>query len=224
MAKNFPSQARVVIIGGGIAGCSVAYHLTKLGWSDVVLLERKQLTCGTTWHAAGLVREVLGSFTMSRLASYSMKLFKGLEAETGQAIGLKQNGSIGIATNQARWEEHRRGADLGKALGIEAALLSAAEVKQPYPILNVDDIIGAVYFPNDGQVNPADTTMALAKGARNGGATIFEDSKGTAIHRRHGRLTRVGSGRGAYVSGVAVHWTWRCARESGGMGGVVCTD
>ena len=182
MAKQLPTHARVVIIGGGIAGCSTAYHLTKLGWSDVVLLERKTLTCGTTWHAAGLVREVLGTYTLSRLAKYSMKLFQGLEAETGQAIGLKQNGSIGVATNEARWEEHRRGADLGKACGIDVELLSPAETKELYPILNVDDLIGSVYFPNDGQVNPADTTMAIAKGALMGGAQIFENTKVLSSH------------------------------------------
>ena len=112
MAKSLPDETRAVIIGGGIVGCSLAYHLTKLGWRDVVLLERKKLTCGTTWHAVGLVREVLGSYTMTRLAQYSMALFKTLEEETGQATGLKQNGSIGIATNEDRWEEHRRAAGM----------------------------------------------------------------------------------------------------------------
>jgi 4-methylaminobutanoate oxidase (formaldehyde-forming) len=220
MAKTLPNQARVVIIGGGIAGCSVAYHLTKLGWSDVVLLERKQLTCGTTWHAAGLVREVLGSFTLSRLASYSMKLFQGLEAETGQAIGLKQNGSLGIATNEARWEEHRRGADLGKVLGIESALLSPAEAKEVYPILNVDDVIGAVYFPNDGQVNPADTTMALAKGARMGGAVIFEDTKVTAIRTKDGRVTGVATDKGDIACDYVVNCAGMWARQVGLLCGV----
>ena len=220
MAKEFPTQARVVIIGGGIAGCSVAYHLTKLGWTDVVLLERKSLTCGTTWHAAGLVREVLGSFTLSRLAQYSLKLFRGLEEETGQAIGLRQNGSIGIATHEERWEEHRRGADLGKACGIEATLLSAAETKELYPILNVDDVIGAVFFPNDGQVNPADTTMALAKGARRGGATIFEDTKVTAIHAADGRVTGVSTDKGDIVAEYVVNCAGMWARQVGKMCGV----
>ena len=220
MAKDLPTQARVVIIGGGIAGCSVAYHLTKLGWSDVVLLERKALTCGTTWHAAGLVRENLGAFTISRLARYSMKLFQGLEAETGQAIGLRQNGSIGVATNEARWEEHRRGADLGKACGIEVVLLSPGETKELYPILNVDDLIGAVYFPNDGQVNPADTTMALAKGARMGGAQIFENTKVTAIHYRAGRITGVATDKGDIGCEYVVNCAGMWAREVGLMCGV----
>ena len=220
MAKQLPTHARVVIIGGGIAGCSTAYHLTKLGWSDVVLLERKTLTCGTTWHAAGLVREVLGSYTLSRLAKYSMKLFQGLEAETGQAIGLKQNGSIGVATNEARWEEHRRGADLGKALGIDVELLSPAETKELYPILNVDDLIGSVYFPNDGQVNPADTTMALAKGARTGGAQIFETTRVTAIHSKHGRVTGVATDQGDIACEYVVNCAGMWARAVGKLCGV----
>ena len=220
MAKELPTQARVVIIGGGIVGCSVAYHLTKLGWGDVVLLERKSLTCGTTWHAAGLVREVLGAYTLTRLAKYSMELFKGLEAETGQAIGLKQNGSIGIATSAERWEEHRRGADLGKACGVEVALLTPGETKDLYPILNVDDVIGAVYFPNDGQTNPADTTMALAKGARMGGARIFEDTKVTAVHTRAGRATGVATDRGDIEAEFVVNCAGMWAREVGLMCGV----
>ncbi|MCH7929969.1 MAG: FAD-binding oxidoreductase, partial [Proteobacteria bacterium] len=147
MAKELPTHAQVVIIGGGIVGCSVAYHLNKLGWTDVVLLERKQLTCGTTWHAAGLVRQTLGTYTLTRLAKYSMELFKRLEAETGQATGLKQNGSIGIAVNEARWEEHRRAAGLAKIWGIEAELITPKEAQALYPILNIDDVIGAVYCP-----------------------------------------------------------------------------
>ena len=220
MTKELPTQARVVIIGGGIAGCSVAYHLTKLGWTDVALLERKTLTCGTTWHAAGLVREMLGTFSLSRLAKYSMKLFQGLEAETGQAIGLRQNGSIGIANNEARWEEHRRGADLGKACGIEVALLSPKETKELYPILNVDDLLGAVYFPNDGQVNPADTTMALAKGARMGGAQIFENTKVTAIHAKDGRVTGVSTDKGDITAEYVVNCAGMWARDIGQMCGI----
>jgi 4-methylaminobutanoate oxidase (formaldehyde-forming) len=129
VSKAFPSEARAVIVGGGIIGCSIAYHLTKLGWTDVVLLERKKLTCGTTWHAAGLVREVLGAYSLTRLAQYSMGLFQGIEAETGQATGLKRNGSLGIATNEARWEEHRRGADLAKTCGVEVELVTPKEAQ-----------------------------------------------------------------------------------------------
>ena len=220
MAKSLPDETRVAIIGGGIIGCSLAYHLTKLGWRDVVLLERKKLTCGTTWHAAGLVREVLGSYTMTRLAQYSMALFKTLEAETGQATGLKQNGSLGIATNEARWEEHRRAAGLARACGVEVELITPQRAKELYPLLNVEDVLGAVYFPNDGQCNPADTTMALAKGARRGGARIFEDTKVTGILSARGRVAGVRTEHGDIKAEVVVNCAGMWAREVGLMAGV----
>jgi 4-methylaminobutanoate oxidase (formaldehyde-forming) len=220
VSKAFPSEARAVIVGGGIIGCSIAYHLTKLGWTDVVLLERKKLTCGTTWHAAGLVREVLGAYSLTRLARYSMELFQGIEAETGQATGLKQNGSLGIATNEARWEEHRRGADLAKTCGVEVELVTPKEAKALYPILNADDLLGAVYFPNDGQINPADATMALAKGARMGGARIIEDTKVTGIDTALGQVTGVRTERGDIKAEVVVNCAGMWAREVGRMCGV----
>ncbi len=220
MAGELPAQARVVIIGGGIVGCSVAYHLTKLGWTDVALLERKSLTCGTTWHAAGLVREVLGAYALTRLARYSLELFGRLEDETGQATGLKQNGSIGIATNEERWEEHRRGADLAKTCGVEVELVSPERARELYPLLNVEDVIGAVWFPNDGQANPSDTAMALAKGARMGGAGIFENTPVTGIHTRDGRVTGVTTGRGDIAAEVVVNCAGMWAREVGLMCGV----
>jgi 4-methylaminobutanoate oxidase (formaldehyde-forming) len=214
VVKSLPGETRVVVIGGGIIGCSLAYHLTKLGWRDVVLLERKKLTCGTTWHAAGLVREMLGSQVLTRLAQVSMALFKTLEAETGQATGLKQNGSLGIAANAARWEEHRRSAGLAKACGIEVELVGPEQARELYPLLNVDDVHGAIFFPNDGQTNPADTTMALAKGARMGGAQIFEDTKVTGVLTERGRAAGVrtehGEIKAEYVVNCAGLWGSRC--------------
>jgi len=220
MAKDLPKKTRAVIVGGGIVGCSLAYHLTKLGWRDVVLLERKKLTSGTTWHAAGLVREVLGSRTLTRLAQYSLGLFQRLEEETGQATGLKQNGSIGIATNEGRWEEHRRAAGMAKYLGVEAHLLSPREILKLYPPMNVEDVIGAVYFPKDGQTNPADTTMALAKGARMGGAKIFEDTKVTGIMTAKGRATGVRTDRGDIEAEIVVNCAGMWGRDVGLMAGV----
>ena len=220
MAKPLPDETRVVVIGGGIIGCSLAYHLTQLGWRDVVLLERKKLTCGSTWHAAGLVREVLGSYTMTRLAQYSMTLFKTLEEETGQATGLKQNGSIGIAVNEARWEEHRRAAGLAKARGVEVELITPQRAKELYPLLNIEDVLGAIYFPHDGQTNPADTTMALAKGARMGGARIFEDTKVTGILSARGRVAGVQTEHGDIKAEVVVNCAGLWAREVGLMAGV----
>ncbi|MFQ5784782.1 MAG: FAD-dependent oxidoreductase [Alphaproteobacteria bacterium] len=220
MAGNLPSEARVVIVGGGIIGCSVAYHLTKLGWRDVVLLERKQLTCGTTWHAAGLVRQVLPTYNLTRLAKHSIGLYARLGEETGQATGFKQNGSIGIAVNEDRWEEHRRGASMARTCGIEVRLITPGEVKDLWPLLNVDDVIGAVYFPDDGQTNPADTAMALAKGARMGGARIFENTRVTAIRRRDGRATGVATERGDIAAEYVVNCGGMWGREIGRQCGV----
>ena len=129
MAREIPSQARVVIIGGGIVGCSVAYHLTKIGWRDVVLLERKQLTCGTTWHAAGLVGQLRATLNLTKLAVYSTGLYKGLEQETGQATGFKQNGSLSVASNAERFEELKRSASMARTAGLEVAVITPAEAR-----------------------------------------------------------------------------------------------
>lgn len=220
MPQPLPKEARAVIIGGGIIGCSLAYHLTKLGWQDVILLERKKLTCGTTWHAAGLVREVLGSRTLTRLAQTSMELFTRIEEETGQATGLKRNGSLGIAVNEARWEEHRRAADMAKTCGVPVEIVTAEAAQALYPLLNIEDVLGAIYFPNDGQINPADAAMALAKGARMGGAKIFEDTKVTGITTAKGRATGVRTERGDIKAEVVVNCAGMWAREIGLMCGV----
>jgi len=174
---DLPKQARVVIIGGGISGCSVAYHLAKLGWTDIVLLERKQLTCGTTWHAAGLVGQLRGSQNMTRLAKYSADLYVRLEAETGVATGMRQVGSISVALTEARKHELYRQATLARAFGVDVGEISPAEVKAMYPHLNVSDVVGAVHLPLDGQCDPANITMALAKGARMHGAKVIEGVK-----------------------------------------------
>jgi 4-methylaminobutanoate oxidase (formaldehyde-forming) len=220
LSKDLPKQARVVIVGGGIIGCSVAYHLTKLGWRDVVVLERKKLTSGTTWHAAGLVREVIGSLTLTRLAQHSMKVFQGLEAETGQATGLKRNGSLGIATNEGRWEEHRRSAGLAKYVGVEVHLIGPKEIKELYPLINVKDVIGGIYYPRDGQINPADAAMGLAKGARQGGAVIFEDTKVTGILTARGRATGVRTEAGDIAAEFVVNCAGMWGHEVGRMAGV----
>ncbi len=218
--SRIPSQAEIVIIGGGIIGCSVAYHLAKLGKKDVLLLERKKLTCGTTWHAAGLVRAMLYSGNLTKLARHSIDLYTRLEKETGQATGLKQNGSISIATNAERWDELRRGASMAKAFGVEADEISAKKAQQMWPLLNIDDVVGAIFFPRDGQTNPADTTMALAKGARMGGVMIVEDCKVTGILTKDGRATGVGTAEGDVKAEVVVNCAGMWAREIGLMGGV----
>jgi 4-methylaminobutanoate oxidase (formaldehyde-forming) len=217
---TLPTQARVVIIGGGIIGCSVAYHLTKHGWKDVLLLERRKLTGGTTWHAAGLVRGMLYSSNLTKLATYTLGLYEGIEKETGQATGLKQNGSLTIATNEERWEEVRRGASMARAFDVEAHLLTPKEALDKWPLLNIEDVIGAAFFPRDGQCNPADTCMALARGARMGGAKIVEDCKVTAIHTKDGRATGVATDQGDVAAEYVVNCGGMWGREIGLMAGV----
>ena len=186
-----PAQASVVIVGGGIAGCSIAYHLTKIGVSDVVLLERRQLTCGTTWHAAGLVGQLRATRNLTELAKYTAGLYRSLEAETGQATGFKQNGSISTAKTPARFEELKRGASMGKTFGLEVEVLSPGAIRERWPLLYVEDLVGGIFLPADGQTNPIDTTQALAKGAKSRGARIFENTPVRGIRIERGRATGV---------------------------------
>ena len=186
-----PTQARAVIIGGGVSGCSVAYHLSKLGWTDIVLLERKQLTCGTTWHAAGLIGQLRNSKNLTRLSRYSAELYGKLEEETGIATGMRRNGSISVAITSERMEELRRQASLARAFDIEAEELGPNEILELYPYLNVSDVTGGIYMPTDGQCDPANIAMALAKGARNNGAKILEGFAVTEILESDGRVSGV---------------------------------
>jgi 4-methylaminobutanoate oxidase (formaldehyde-forming) len=191
VTKTIPSKARAVIIGGGVSGCSVAYHLAKLGWTDVVLLERKQLTSGTTWHAAGLIGQLRASQNMTRLAKYSADLYVKLEAETGIGTGMKQNGSMTVALTDERRQEIYRQASLARAFNVDVREISPREVKEMYPHLHIDDIKAAVHLPLDGQCDPANIAMALAKGARQNGATVIEGVKVTAVLQKNGRVTGV---------------------------------
>ena len=191
MAQDLPNRARVVIVGGGVIGCSVAYHLAKIGWNDVVLLERKQLTSGTTWHAAGLVGQLRPSINMTKLAKYTGELYRGLEAETGQATGYRQCGSISMATNAERFEELKRSASMAKVFDLPVHVIGPDEIKALYPIANVDDIVGGIHIPSDGYANAVDITQALAKGARAGGVRIFENTKVTKIRQDGERVTGV---------------------------------
>ncbi len=179
--SDLPSRAEVVIIGGGIIGCSVAYHLAKRGCTDVVLLERRQLTCGTTWHAAGLVGQLRTSHNMTQLAQYTTELYGRLEAETGQATGFKRTGSLALATDPERFEELRRNASMARCFGLEVDVISGSEAGERWPLMDTSDVLGAVYLPGDGQTNPIDTTQALAKGARSQGIRIFENTTVTDV-------------------------------------------
>jgi 4-methylaminobutanoate oxidase (formaldehyde-forming) len=191
MAKALPGRADVVIVGGGIIGCSIAYHLTRIGITDVVLLERKQLTSGTTWHAAGLVGQLRATRNMTELAKYTAELFSTLEAETGQATGFRQNGSISVATHGGRLEELRRGASMASNFGLEVQVIAPGEIKERWPLINLDGVAGGVFLPADGQTNPIDTTNALAMGARSRGAKIFEHTKAERIIVEDGIATGV---------------------------------
>ena len=216
---SLPSHANVLIVGGGVAGCSVAYHLTKLGVKDVVLLERKQLTCGTTWHAAGLVGQLRATRNLTELAKYTADLFHSLEAETGQATGFKQNGSISVAKTAERFEELKRGASMGKTFGLAIDVLSPAEIRARWPLLEVDDIVGGVFLPKDGQTNPIDTTLALAKGAKQRGARIFEHTRVSRILIERGRAIGVETPDGAIMADTVVlcggMWSHRLAADVG---------
>lgn len=187
--NDIPAKARVVIIGGGVVGCSVAYHLTRLGWSDVVLLERKRLTSGTTWHAAGLIAQLRASANMTRLAKYSQELYGALEAETGVATGFRRTGSITAALTGERLEELRRSAAMARAFGVEIEEVSRAEIKARYPHLNTEGVTGGVYLPRDGQGDPGNIALALARGARNRGTRVFEGVRVTGARVTHGRFS-----------------------------------
>ena len=175
-----PARAQVIVVGGGIVGASIAYHLTRRGWTDVVVLEQNQLTAGTTWHAAGLVSQLKSTHGLTRLATYSAQLYADLEAETGQATGYRAPGSISVASDTERWEELLRGMSMARTVGVDIRVIEIDELHERFPLAATDDLVGALYIPDDGIASPVDTTMALAKGARAGGARIIE---GIAVER-----------------------------------------
>jgi heterotetrameric sarcosine oxidase gamma subunit len=218
---SFPTQAQVVIIGGGVIGCSVAYHLTKLGWQDVLLLERSELTAGTTWHAAGLI--VSGGFgteTTINMAKYTRELIGRLGEETGQDTGFRPVGYLEVASNAERVEGLRRQADFARGYGIDVEQISPAEVKNLWPLMYTDDLLAGFFNPLDGRANPVDTTMALAKGARMGGAQILEETKVTGILKDKGRVTGVATNKGEIAAEYVVNCCGIWAHEVGKMAGV----
>jgi 4-methylaminobutanoate oxidase (formaldehyde-forming) len=206
-----PSQARAVIIGGGVIGCSVAYHLTQLGWQDVVLLERKRLTSGTTWHAAGLIAQLRATANMTKLAKYSQELYGNLEAETGVATGFKRVGSITVALTEERREEIYRQAAMARAFGVDVAEINPAEVQERYPHLNIAGVTGAVYLDKDGQGDPANIALALAKGARQRGARVIENCAVTDVQKEGRRITGVNWQQGGESGTIACETVINCA-------------
>ena len=220
MSKSLPARADVVIIGGGIVGCSIAYHLTKEGITDVVLLERKQLTSGTTWHAAGLVGQLRATRNLTELAKYTTTLFEGLEKETGQATGFKQNGSISVALSDGRLEELIRGASMAKNFGLDVQVISTGEIHERLPHYNMENVRGGVFLPKDGQVNPIDVTQALAQGARSRGAKILENVKVTRILTKDGAAYGVETADGTILADKVVVASGMWSRDLGRSIGV----
>ncbi len=214
-----PSHASIVIVGGGIIGLSLAYHLARRGREGVVLLERRQFTCGTTWHAAGLVRSAAPYPTLAAILADSARLYAELEAETGQATGFRQTGSIYTAGNAERWAELQRAAASARALGAEVELCTPDDLKRVWPLLHVDDLIGGSFFAGDGQTNPADTAAALAKGARQAGAQLLENVAVTGIRTADGRVTGVETEAGSIATDCVANCAGMWAREIGLLAG-----
>ena len=221
MSVEIPERASAVIIGGGVIGSSVAYHLAKLGWSDVVLLERNQFSCGTTWHAAGLVGTMRANESQARLCEYSMAVLAELEAETGQSTGFKQVGSLSIAHSKARFEELKRVAAMNNAFGVtQVDIITAEEAKAIYPYLETGDLLGASWVAQDGTASPVDVTQAFVKGARARGALCLEGVRVTGISQAEGRVTGVITDQGEIRADYVVNCGGLWGREIGRMAGV----
>jgi len=217
---TLPSHAEIVVIGGGIIGCSTAYHLARDHKADVVLLEQGTLTSGSTWHAAGLVGQLRSSASITRVLKYSVDLYKGLEAETGLATGWKMTGCLRLATNADRWTEFRRLATTAKSFGMDMHLLTPQEVKAMWPLMEVGDLVGASWLPTDGQASPSDITQSLARGARMHGARIVENVRVTGFEMDDGRITRVRTTLGDIACEKVVNCAGQWARQVGAMAGI----
>jgi sarcosine dehydrogenase len=217
---NLPTHAEIVVIGGGVIGCSTAYHLVRDHKADVVLLEQGKLTSGSTWHAAGLVGQLRSSASITRVLKYSVDLYKRLDAETGLATGWKMTGCLRLATNPDRWTEFRRLATTAKSFGMEMHLISPDEVKRMWPLMETGDLVGASWLPTDGQASPSDITQSLAKGARMNGAKLFEDVRVTGFDMTDGRVVAVKTTQGTIACEKVVNCAGQWARQVGALAGV----
>ena len=220
MSEPLPKHAQIVVIGGGIMGCSTAYHLTKNGCRDVVLLERAKLTSGTTWHSAAQVRQLRSTESLTRLVQHSVELYSSLEAETGQATGWKQTGSLSIATNPDRLTHIRRQASLSRAFGVGAEEIPVSEAAAKWPLMRSDDVIGAVHSPSDGRVSPSDVCAALVKGATSRSLRVFEDTPVTGIRTENGRVAAVQTAQGEITCETIVNCAGLWGHRIAGMAGV----
>ena len=215
-----PSQAEIVIVGGGIAGCSTAYHLAKMGKTDVVLLEQGKLTSGTTWHAAGLVGQMRPNRNMTVMSKYGIELYSTLEAETGLATGWKQCGSVNVARTPERWQVLKKQMAMANSFGVECHLIDREEIAERVPIMRTDDLQGGIWLPGDGKANPADLCMSLAKGARNRGVRIHEGIEVTGVMVENGRAVGVHTTQGDIRCQVVVNCAGQWARQFGRLAGV----
>lgn len=220
LSRALPSRAQVVIIGGGIVGASVAYHLAELGWTDVVVLEQGQLSCGTTWHAAGLVGQLRSTESMTRLIQYSTDLYARLEAETGFGTGWKQCGSVSVARTGERMTQLRRTAAQARNYGVTAEIITAKEAQELWPVMQVDDVVGGVWLPGDGKANPSDLTQALARGAQRHGVQVLERVRVTGITVKDGSVRSVRTAEGEIETEIVVNCAGQWAKELGRMAGV----
>src|SRR5690625_2125561 len=221
MSLALPSHAQIIVIGGGIIGCSTAYHLAREHQAEVVVLEQGRLTSGSTWHAAGLVGQLRSSASITRLLKYSVDLYKRLHEETGLETGWKMTGCLRLATNQDRWTEYLRLATTARSFGMEMHLLSPEETRELCPLLDVSDLVGASWLPTDGQANPSDITNSLAKGARQAGAQIFEGVAVTGFVMDGRRIATVETSQGPISCELVVNCAGQWARQVGAMAGVL---
>jgi glycine cleavage system aminomethyltransferase T/glycine/D-amino acid oxidase-like deaminating enzyme len=215
-----PSSAQIVIVGGGIAGCSTAYHLAKNGRTDVLLLEQGKLTSGTTWHAAGLVGQMRPNRTMTQMSKYGIELYATLEAETGLATGWKQCGSVNVASTPERMKVLRKQLAMARSFGVECHEISPTQAGERFPVMRTDDLQGALWLPGDGKANPADLCMSLAKGARNRGVKIVEGVQVTGVRTERGRVTGVVTSQGEVACETLVNCGGQWARQFGALAGV----
>ncbi len=218
--SDFPSQAQVVIIGGGVGGCSIAYHLTKLGWKEVIILERHELTSGSTWHSAGLVGQMRSDANLTRMMHYSTDLYRNLKKETGQDTSWREVGGIRLASSPERMEEIKRLVGMARSFGVDMDLISPTEARDKFPLMSLDGVVGAAFTPNDGIIDPTGLTNALAIGAKNRGARIFTNTTVQKINLKDGRVSEVVTDKGTITTEIVVNASGLWGREVGKMVGL----
>lgn len=218
--SEFPTQAQVVIIGGGVGGNSIAYHLTKLGWKDVVVLERHEITSGSTWHSAGLVGQMRSDANLTRMMHYSTNLYRELKKETGQDTGWREVGGVRLACSSERMEETKRLVGMARSFGVPMELISPTQAKDLFPLMSLDGVIGAAYTPNDGSIDPTGLTNALSIGAKNRGARFFTNTNVEKINITNGRVSEVVTDKGTIKTEIVVNAAGMWGREVGKMVGL----